>query len=218
MRLQIHSLTIACAGVVLLSGCSFGVMFSKLITGDPLFPAQFKQMTGTDLTKGKHRVVVVCSVPAIVDEDLSSLNVDLIEGVTQRMRIHGIDVVNADAVARWIDDNGGVVTDPNAIARHFDVDYVAWIDVQAFSLREENSPALLRGRVQGFIRVFKVEEINRERTALSNYTNEFTTIYPSHQPISELGRSPLLFQKEFVERVCNQLAEQFYDHRPGNDI
>ena len=218
MNFRFLSWSVVCAGLMLLSGCSFGVMFSKMLTGDPTFPAQFRQMTGTDLTKGKHRVVVICSVPAAVDEDLSSLNIDLIEGVTQRMRVQGIDVVNADAVARWIDDSGGVVTDPNAIAKHFDVDYVAWIDLQSFSLREENSPHLMRGRVQGYIRVFKVEEINHERTALCNYNSEFTTIYPLHQPVSEIGRSPLLFQSEFVKRVCDQLGEQFYDHRPVNDI
>jgi hypothetical protein len=209
--------------LLVLPGCSLGVMGGKMLTGDPTVPAAFKSMTGTDLTKGKHRVVVVCTVPAAVNEELSSLNIELIEGITRRMKLEGIDVVKADQVGRWIDDNGGVVSDPNAMAREFDVDYVAWIDLQAFSLREDvarenDNSHLLRGRVQGFIRAYKVEEVSGDRVALNAFNKEFTTTYPPHQPVSEVGRSALLFQKEFIDRVCDQLAETFYDHRPGTDI
>jgi hypothetical protein len=207
----------------MLPGCSLGVMFGKMLTGDPMVTSQFKVMTGTDLAKGKHKVVVVCTVPAAVTEEQSSLNVDLIDGVTHRMKLAGIDVVKADQVAQWIDDNGGVVSDPNAMARAFDVDYVVWIDLQAFSLREnaeheQDHSHLLRGRVQGFIRAYKVEEVGSDRVALTAYNREFTTTYPPHQPVSEVGRSALLFQKEFIGRVCDQLAETFYNHRPATDI
>jgi len=217
---------LCCVALLLLAalpGCSLFVMAGKMIIGDPLQPAQFKAMTGVDLSKGKHRVVVVCTIPAVVDEELSSLNIDLIEGITRRMKIAGIDVVNADQVARWVDDQGGVIRDPNEMARAFDVNYVAWIDLQSFSLREDvtreqNQAHLLRGRTQGFIRAFKVEEINGERVALSAFDVEFTTTYPPHQPVSEIGRKKLLFQQDFIDRICDQLAENFYDHRPRIDM
>jgi hypothetical protein len=213
----------ALAALFGLPGCSLFVMAGKMLTGDPLQTAQFKAMTGVDLSKGKHRVAVVCTVPAAVGEELASLNADLIEGITRRMRIHGVNVVSATEMARWLDDNGGVVRDPSAVAHAFDVDYVAWIDLQAFSLREDltrekNVAHLLRGRAQGFIRAFKVEEVNGERLALGVYNTEFNIVYPPHQPVQEIGRSALLFQKDFIDRVCLQLSEQFYDHRPGTDI
>jgi len=204
--------------VILLSGCSMFVMAGKMLKGDPKQPGQFHQLTCTDLAKGKQRVVVVCSVPAAVEEDLSSLNVDLIEGVTRQMRLHGIDVVKPDEVARWIDDHGGVVSDPDAIAKAFDVDYIAWVDLQAFTIREENSANLLRGQAQGYIHAYKVEKVDNKRYALSAYTTEFTSAYPPLQPISDIGRSPVLFQKEFIDRVSRQLAELFYDHPLGSDI
>jgi hypothetical protein len=214
----------ALAIVAVIPGCSLFVMAGKGLLGDPTMPSQFRQMTGVNLAKGKHRVVVVCTIPAAVDEDLSTLNVDLIEGVTQRMKIAGVDVVRADKVTRWIDDQGGVVQDPNEMARAFeDVDYIAWIDLQSFSLREDQSrgkgsSTLMRGRVQGYVRAYKVQDYNGDRVALTAYNAEFTTVYPPHQPVSEVGSSALLFQKQFIDRVCNQLAELFYDHRPGLDI
>lgn len=202
-------------GGLMMSGCSLGVMAGKMLRGEPMIPSQFQSMTGTDLSKGKHKLVVICSTPSSVEEELSSLNIDLIDGITRRMRIQGIDVIDPDEVAKWIDDNGGVITDPSEMARAFKADYVAWIDVYTFSLREENSPKLLRGRSTGYIRVYQVDQVNGERTALSAFSTEFNTTFPQHSPVSETGRSALTFQKEFVTRMCEDLAEKFYDHRPG---
>jgi hypothetical protein len=198
-----------------LPGCSLGVMAGKMLRGEPLQESQFKEMTGTDLSKGKAKIVIICSTPSSVESDLSSLNLDLIDGITRRMRVNGVDVVNPDEVAKWIDDNGGVITDPSEMARAFEAEYVAWIDIYTFTLREENSPKLLRGQSTGFIRVYKVEEIAGERTALSAFNTEYKTTYPEHQPISDTGRSVITFQKEFVDRMCDDLATKFYDHRPG---
>lgn len=201
-----------------LSGCSLGVMANRMFTGDPTVPSQFRQMTGTDLTKGKYKLVVVCTTPTSVEADLSSLNLDLIDGVTRRLKIHGVEVVSPDKVAKWIDENGGVVADPSAMANAFDADYIAWIDVGSFSLREDSSPKLLRGRSQGFVRVYRVEALSDEKIALSAFNSEFTSTYPVHQPVSETGRTALLFQKEYIDHVCNELAEKFYDHRPKTSI
>ncbi len=202
-------------GAVLLSGCSLGVMAGMMLRGEPTVPSQFRAMTGTDLSKGEHKIVIICSTPTSVDADLSSLNLDLIDGITRRMKIQGVKVINPDEVAKWIDDNGGVITDPSEMARAFDAEYVAWIDIYGFSLREENSPKLLRGRATGFIRVYQVEEVAGERTALAAFNTEFNTTFPQHSPVSETGRSALTFQKEFIDRICEELSEKFYDHRPG---
>lgn len=215
IRTRTSLVPIALVGALAISGCSLGVMAGKMFTGEPLRPAQFRAMTGTDLTKGEQKIVVICSTPTSVDADLSSLNIDLIDGITRRMKVHGIDVIDPDEVAKWIDDNGGVVADPSEMARAFEADYVAWIDVYGFSLREENSPKLLRGRASGFLRVYQIQEVSGDRTALTAFNTEFKSTFPQHQPISETGRSALTFQKEFVDRICDELAEKFYDHRPG---
>ncbi len=206
---------LALVGALAISGCSLGVMAGKMLTGEPLRPAQFRAMTGNDLTKGEQKIVIICSTPSSVDAELSSLNIDLIDGITRRMKVHGVNVIDPDEVAKWIDDNGGVITDPSEMARAFEADYVAWIDVYGFTLREENSPKLLRGRASGFVRVYEIQEVSGDRTALTAFNTEFKTTFPEHQPISETGRSALTFQKEFVDRMCDELAEKFYDHRPG---
>lgn len=207
-------LTLALCALTL-GGCSLGVMAGKMFKGEPLRPAEFYAMTGTDLGKGKHRIAIVCSTPAAVESDLSSLNLDLIDGVTRRLKVNGVDVVDPDVVARWIDDNGGVVTDPAAMANAFDADFVAWIDIDQFSLKEDATSKLLRGRTNGFVRVYQIQDLDGSKVALSAFNSEFTSIFPSHQPISELSRSKVSFQKEYIDRLCSELAVKFYDHRPG---
>ena len=206
------------AMVCALPGCSLGVMFGKMLTGDPMIPAEFKSRTRVDLAKGKHTVLVVCTTPTSVESDLATLKFDLIDGVTRRMKLNGVKVINPDLVATWIDEHSGIGSDPSELARDFEADYIVHIDVEAFGLREPNSPKLLRGQSSGFVRVFKVEAAGSQRQAHSIYTSEFTSSYPTHQPISEQGRTAVTFQKDYVDRVCDQLAKKFYDYRPGTDF
>jgi hypothetical protein len=173
-------------------GCSLFVMAGKVFYGDPKIPSKFKQMTQVELSKGEDRI-------------------DLADGITRRMKIRHIDVVEPDLVAGWLDDHGSF-DDPSELARDFtDVDYIAWIEVQQFSCKEVNSPTLLRGRSTGSTRVYKVEEIGGERIARQLFEGEFTSVHPEHQPISTEGRSATVFQKEYIDRVCDKLAMTFYD-------
>ncbi len=206
------------AALCVLPGCSLGVMFSKMLTGDPMIPAEFKSRTRVDLAKGKHTVLVVCTTPTSVESELATLKFDLIDGVSRRMKLNGVKVINPDLVATWIDEHGDAGPNPSDLARDFEVDYIIQIDVESFGLREPSSPKLLRGQSSGFVRVFKVEEAGPQRIAHNVYSNEFASSYPTHQPISEQGRTALTFQKDYVDRVCDQLAKKFYDHRPGTEF
>jgi hypothetical protein len=206
---------LACCG---LSGCSLLVMGQRMFFGDPMIKSEFTTFTHVDLTKGKHKLLIVCSAPEAVNADLSTLKLDLIDGVTRQLKREGVDVVDPDLVASWIDDHGGLPDDATELAQDFEVDYIAWIDVDRFTFVEENSVKLLRGRSQGVVRVFRVSELDGERMATNVFSKEFTSLYPSHQPVSEVTISPDLFRREFTHRVCEELAHKFYSFRPGWDI
>lgn len=196
-------------------GCSLGVMAGKMIMGDPLLPADFKTWTKVDLTKGKNTVLVICKAPDSVDEEYSTLAYDLIEGITQNLKLHGVKVINPDLVAGWLDEHGSTRLHPVRLAEDFETDYIIFIEVHSFSFREPNSPKLMRGQASGFIRAFEINEIDGHPHATTVYNGEFKSIYPQHQPISEQGRSSMIFEKEYLDRICMELSEKFYDHRPG---
>lgn len=195
----------------------------KMLFGDPKMPAEFTKLTSVDLSKGTKTVLVICSTPESVDEDVSTLRYDLVKGITRRLKLNGVKVINPDRIAEWMDDNDGVsitefsgnVTGVSELARDFETDYIAWIDVQKFYLHEPNSTKLLRGHTSGYIRVFKVDDHGGQRSALKIYQNEFALTYPQLQGISEEGRSMIVFQNDYLNNLCTHLAERFYDHRPG---
>lgn len=218
-RDMLRQLGYLAGGVSMLSatGCSKMLLATgKLLWGDPKQPAEFSNLTKVDLTKGTKTVLVACSTPEAVDSDMSTLKLDLIDGITRRLRLNGVKTINPDRVAEWVDDHGGLNSAADELARDFETDYIAWIDVQSFSLREPNSPKLLRGNTSGFIRVFKVDGTGDNRLALRVYETEFSLIYPQHQPMAETGRSATVFQKDYVDHLCELLSERFYDHRPGS--
>lgn len=215
-RVRVLSVALTCAA---LSGCSLFMMGQRMFMGDPLVKSEFRTFTHVDLTKGKHKLLIICSTRDAIDADLSTLKIDLIDGITRQLKREGVDVVDPDLVATWLDDHGGMPTDAREIARDFpDVDYIAWIDVDRFTYREENSEALLRGRSQGHVRVFKVNEVDGKRLTSTVFTKEYSSVYPSHQPLSEVNRSAEIFRRDFTRRVSDELAHKFYDHRPGWDI
>jgi hypothetical protein len=210
------TIALACAA---LSGCSLFVMGQRMIMGDPLQKSEFRTFTHVDLTKGKHKLLIICSTREAIDADLSTLKIDLIDGITRQLKREGVNVVDPDLVATWLDDHGGLPSDAGEIARDFpDVDYIAWIDVDRFTYREDNSEALLRGRSQGYVKVFRADDAGDARITNTVFTKEFNSVYPSHQPISEVNRSAEIFRRDFTRRVSDELAHKFYDHRPGWDI
>lgn len=220
-RESLRRIGLLASGVYMIStvGCSQILLSAgKILFGDPKIPAEFTTLTKQNLANGTKTVLVVCSTPESVESDLSTLKIDIIDGVTRRLKLHGVRIINPDKVADWIDEHGGVNSDPQELAQDFETDYIAWIDVQSFDLREPNSPKLLRGHTTGYIRVFKVEEDNSQRRALRVYQTEFSMTYPQHQPIAEQGRSAIVFHKEYLARLCDLLSERFYDHRPGSSF
>ena len=197
-------------------GCSKLLLgTNKILFGDPKAASEFTKLTQDSLTKGNKTILVVCSAPESIESEASTLKLDLIAGITRRMKLNGVKTISPVQVAEWIDEHGSIGSDPQELAKDFETDYIAWIDVQGFDIREPNSPKLLRGRTSGVIRVYRVEEVGDQRQALTAYKTEFQLTYPEHQPLSEQGQSVIVFQQKYINHLCDLLAERFYDHRPG---
>jgi len=208
-----------CVAMVSTTGCSKILLGGgKVLFGDPKIDSEFTKLTKVDLCKGDKTVLVVCSTPESVDADNSSLRLDLIDGVTHRMKLNGVKIINPNRVADWLESRDSSVPDLQQLAQDFETDYIAWIEIQTFTLREPNSQNLLRGQTSGFIRVARIEDFSGQRRAMMAYTREFAMTYPEHQPVSETGRSAIVFHKEYVARLCDLLAERFYNHRPGKSF
>ena len=200
----------------LLSGCSLAVMAGKMLFGDPLTQCEFRTSTGVDLLKSDQRLLILCSVPGWVRQDQPSIEYDIIDGVTRRLKSRGINVVDPGAVGGWLDDHGHW-NDPAEIAGALDADYVARIDLDSVTYREPNSRSLFRGRATGNVYVYEIGKIDGRPSGLEKMSHEFMSEYP-FAPVDADQTSAAVFEKQYLDRICSQLAMMFYDHRFSEKI
>jgi len=209
---------VACSLTLSQSGCSLFVMAGKMVFGDPQMNSEFLRSTGVDLGKGKHRVMVVASLPAAVKVSYPSVELDLQDEVTRRLSRQGVQVVNADDVGSWMDDHGGVWDSVDALAQDFDVDYIVHIRAHRFDHKEYNSQDLFRGRAQGDVIAYQVVSQGERRRALGVFTREFSSEHPRNFAVSVDEKSESVFQKEFLDHLSHELAMRFYSHRMSEEI
>ncbi|MFM9961600.1 MAG: hypothetical protein ACKV2Q_10275 [Planctomycetaceae bacterium] len=201
-----------------IAGCSLGVMAGRAIFGDPKQTSEFKAHTGIDLKKEDKTLLVVVRTPQAVEGDMPSLEVDLIDAISRRLKLNHVKVVDPDLVAKWIDRNGGRFDHPTELAREFDADYIAVIDVESFSLHDPGSPNLYHGTAAGLMEVFEVHLVAGSKEAQQVFGGSFRNQYPPHGPVAMDSLSPKMFQKKFVDHLSDRLGSRFYDFRLGDEM
>lgn len=199
------------------SGCSLFVMGGKMLFGDPKVDCAFGIQTGENLVKNEALVLVVCNSPDSVSSDYPSLNVDMLEGIARRLKREEVQIVNPNEVATWFDDNLGAIDDPTVLAEEFDADYVITIDIEEFSYREENSNELFRGRANAMVRAYEMRDFEGDKQAVEVFVRPIVSKYPEIYPIQADQTSEKTFRKKYLDRICEQVAQQFYDH-PAGDV
>jgi hypothetical protein len=206
-------LPLALALLFCVPGCSLFVMAGKMVMGDLKVQSQFRQATHTDLAKLNRKVLVLCSASDTIRTSYPSVDFDILEGVIHRLKVNGIHkVVNPDAVAGWLDDHGGRCDNLQELAEHFHAEYVIHIEVSRFTCVEENSPNLLRGQAEGHVRAYHLDGVDSTKRLLEVMNSDFVSTYPSGNPVSVDKKSATNFQREYLDRICLQLAQLFYDH------
>jgi hypothetical protein len=212
-------LPLAMALMLFVPGCSLAVMAGKLFLGDVKVQSQFRQATHTDLAKLNRKVLVLCSASDTIHTSYASVDYDILEGVIHRLKTHGIHkIVSPDAVSGWLDDHGGRCDDLQELAEHFHAEYVIHIEVSQFTCTEENSPNLLRGHSEGHVRAYHLDDGAPGKKLLEIMNSDFVSTYPFGNPISADKKSATNFQREYIERICLQLAQIFYDHTASEEM
>jgi hypothetical protein len=197
-----------------LSGCSLFVMAGKMILGDPQVTSLFRQQTRVDLAKDEKRVLVICTTPSALTPEAASVRYELLELLTRRMRRAGIELIDSNLVASWMDRNGGFFEHPSELAADFDTDYIVHVDVERFTTREDSSPNLFRGTMSGVVVAYEIApDPNGGKSTHRVFSGMFNSQYPSHNPVAAVDvSSERAFVRQCVDRLSTQIAQMFYDH------
>lgn len=201
--------------VTTLSGCSLFIMAGKMFLGDPLQTSAFKSQTRIDLVKDEKQVVVLCRVLASADES-GGLYGEIMDGVIRRFKRQGIRVVDSDSVEDFLQQNGSWDRPPSDVANAIPADVIVEIEVDRFSVYEENSPNLYRCRLGGTAYGYEIVDTPYGKQADQVFAATVNFQYPELNAISADRRSEMSFRSMAVSDFCEKLGRLFYDYRNGD--
>lgn len=205
------SISVICAA---LCGCNYLMVFGYLIGGPPSVEPQFDMETKECMTDKDVRVVVVCFAPTEIKYNFESIDNDLARYVAFKLHEHKIKVVPPDMVKSWLEQNKDW-DKPEEIGAAFKATYVIYIDLNEFSLFEEGSPHLYRGRAEGIVSVVKMDDDGHGEKIFSA---EKTSKYPLHQPISSGDKTFSVFKGEYLTRLSEEIGRLFYEYYVSDEI
>jgi len=208
----------ACLILATAGGCSLFVMAGKSILGDPVVNSPFSRASNVDLRTGQHRVVIVASTPETIKVEFPAATVNLIEKVSRKLKSEGVNVVNYNKIATWLDDNGGYWNEVDELANAFETDFIIHLEIDSIRLKQPGSPDMFEGRVSGTVYGYEVHQSGNSKVAHRIFNHSFERKYPDGYPQLADRMSREEFHRKLMEHVSLALAHQLYDHHSSEEI
>jgi hypothetical protein len=202
--------------VMSMAGCRFNVGVLRSLLGDTMVASSFEARIGEDLSDSEDRLLILCSAGQSVLDESASLPVDIVTKVAGQLRVQGIDVVDPDEVANWLDDNGNL-DDLSGLATELEADYITVIRLNTLSHKEVGSIDLFKARATGRIAVYEVMHDEDGRIAM-RYETALNESYPRASPIAAHTTSENMFRKQTLEYLSAVIARQFHSYHPRDTI
>lgn len=196
------------------SGCSYLVVFGYLLGGPPSVEPLFEKETKESMSGKDIKVCVVCFAPNEIKHNFENIDYEVSQYVSHRLHSHKIVVINPDLIRAWLEENKDWDR-PEEIGAYFKTDYVISIDMNEFSLYEEGSAELYRGRAEAIVSVWKMEgEDHAERI----FTKEKISKYPLHMAVDSAEKSYQTFKGEYLSRLSEEIGRFFYEYEVADEI
>ncbi len=160
------------------------------------------------------RVAVVC-VSNSEAFGPTSASVALAKQVQQLLQanVKKIELVEAQVVADWIDENGWDYLDYVALGKGVEAEKLVAIDLDGFSLHEGRT--LFKGRADVSITVYDLTEEARGREVYATIPPQIQ--YPINSGYHTTDLSEAAFRRKFLTIVASQIARHFYAYDAKED-
>ncbi len=203
-------------GIMLITipGCNYFLLLGYLIGGPPQIEPLFEKETQKSMTDKDVRVAVVCYASDELKYQFDNIDHIIANRVTNQIASKKIEVVNYAEVQTWLRDNPDWDTAVE-VGAEFDVNFVIYIDVSAFSLYERDSNTLFRGRCDAIVSVYEMEADGDGKRIFSREVN---SIFPIQVPRSAADVSYDTFRMEYIWRLSDEIGRMFYPYLHGDDI
>lgn len=208
------ALFVASVAVLVLPGCNYFIALGYLIGGPPQIEPLFEKETKKSFTDRDIQVAVVCYAP----DDLKKFHDNIDQMLAQRLSAllfkNEIKIISPEAINAWMVKNPDWDS-ATEIGAEFDVNYVVYIDISTFSLYEQDSTSLFRGRCDTIVSVYEMETDGDGRRI---WDKDISSVFPKMVPRSASDVSYDTFRNEYFFRLADDIGRMFYPHRNGDDI
>ncbi len=197
-----------------LPGCHYFILLGYLIGGPPQLEPLFEKETKKSFTDRDVRVAVVCYAPDELNKFHDTIDHLLTTRLSAMLYRNKIDIVNPDAIIAWMVNNQDWDS-PEEIGAEFDVNFVVYVDIAEFSLYEQDSTSLFRGRCDAIVSVYEMETDGDGKRI---FNKEINSVFPIQVPRSASDVSYETFRNEYFFRLADEIGRLFYPYLNGDDI
>lgn len=190
------------------------MLLGLLIAGPPTVEPEFDRQTKESMTDKDVTVAVVCFAPTEVRYSFENIDHELAKYVAFRLRENKITIVPPDHVRAWLEEHKDW-DKPEEIGEAFNTTYVIYIDLNEFSLYEEGTASLYRGRSEAVVSAWKMDD---DGTAEKIFSMEKISKYPQQQPVSTTEESYSNFKGRYLSRLSDEIGRFFYEYYLSDEI
>jgi len=196
-----------------LTGCNAVLLLGYLIGGPPSIQGDYEVQGNKSLKAKNTTVLVLCYAPTELKWDNDAIDYELAKHLAYRLSQNKIKVVDPDRVHVWLDKNHDW-DKPSEVGAAFETDFVIYVDLKDYSLFEEHSSNLYRGRSDVIVNVVKMDGEDGEIV----YSKDITSRFPTRAPVSTDAYPYDNFKKLYLSRLSDEIGQLFYEHFAGDDI
>lgn len=125
-------------------------------------------------------------------------------------RDQAVQVVDPRDIEDFLQKTPDARIDPAAVGRKFDANYVIYVEVASFQIRDPGEPQFLRGRISASVSVHDVAE--KDRDARRFELTPVETIYPEEQPVLLNATNSPLVREATYRKFAEMVARKFYEY------
>ena len=182
-----------------------------------IFVGEHKKKVSPEFDKlANRRVAVLIWIDQVVLFDYPYARFELCTYLTGKLdgemnqRGLGTELVDPRDMDDFLQRDIDAQIDPRAVARQFDSDYVIYVEVVEFQIRDPAEPQFLRGRINASVTVFDAhaDPDRHKRFELAPVLCR----YPEGVPVLLNANNSPLVREQLYRKFAEQVARKFYEH------
>jgi len=120
------------------------------------------------------------------------------------------EVVDPRDVEDFLQKNLDARIDPHAVGKQFNSDYVIYVEVVGFQIRDPNEPQFLRGRINASV---SVHDVRADPDSLRRFElTPVECVYPEDQPVLMTAINSSLIREATYRKFAEMIARKFYEY------